>query len=34
MKNIPQWLPGHERPTALVEIMPISVEGWSSIAAL
>jgi hypothetical protein len=31
MKNIPQWFPGHERPTSLVEMMPRSVEGWRGI---
>jgi hypothetical protein len=33
MKNIPQWLPRHERPVALVEMMPRSVEGWRGIVA-
>lgn len=33
MKNILQWLPRHERPVALVEMMPRSVEGWRGTAA-
>jgi len=31
MKNVPQWLLGHERPSALAEMMPRSVEGWCGI---
>jgi hypothetical protein len=28
MKNVFQWLIGHERPATLVKMMPRSVEGW------
>jgi hypothetical protein len=32
MKNIPQWMPEHERLVSLVEMMPRSVEGWMGTA--